>query len=162
MQMPDAAMAMDTGGFVGVRLGRAMTFDARHDVRVTFAAGVFGNPAVAFCDLDVIGIVAGGEIERMPETVLRLGRILADEIRRRMTVIACRHAAMAGIDPAIVLLLHDVAIHARLGIVREVGRALGIDESVSAHAEGQAHRRAQHYARYGCALHRQREVPRQP
>ena len=122
--------------------------------RVTLAARVVGDLLIARRDLDGVGIIAAREIERVPETVLRLGGILTNEIRGRVTIIAGRHAAMARLDPAIVLFLHDVTVHASLGIVGEIRRALRVDERVSAHPEREAQSSAQNDASDGRTFHR--------
>ena len=41
---------------------------------------------------------------------------------------------MARFDPAVEVVLHDVAVGAGLGIVGEIGRAFGVHERVSAEA----------------------------
>ena len=153
MQVSDVAMTTDTGRGVGGGMFGRRPFDGFRNVCVTFATGFVGNFLVSFGDLNGVGIIAGGEIERVPETVLRLGGILAHKIRRGVTIVAGRHTPMARLDPAIVLLLHDVAIHARLGIVGEIRRALGVDEGVSTHAKRESHYRAKNNSSDGFAFH---------
>ena len=55
----------------------------------------------------------GGEIEGVPEAVPRLGVVLPDEVVRHVAVVAHRHRAVAGLQPAVVLFVHDVAVGAR-------------------------------------------------
>ena len=69
-------------------------FASFHDACVTFAAGIVGNLAISLRDLNRIGIIASGKIERMPKTVQRLRGIFADKIVRRMAIIADRYTAM--------------------------------------------------------------------
>ena len=56
-----------------------------------------------------------------------------------MAIVAGRDRAMAGFNPAIEVVLHDVAVGAGTGIVPEIRSALGVDEGVTT----EAHRRSQ-------------------
>src|SRR5687767_8279299 len=55
-----------------------------------------------------------------------------------MTIVANRDCAMTRLDPAVVILRHDVAVCAGGWIVGQVGRALRIDKSISSYADCQA------------------------
>lgn len=110
---------------------RGHGFDVMHDVVMTFAAGVFRDPPAAFLDLDRIVKFAGGEGERVKETVLGLGEILGNEPGRGVAIVAGCDRVMAGIVPAIEMILHNVAIGAGIGIVPEVRSSLGINECVT-------------------------------
>src|SRR5690606_15296283 len=77
-----------------------MAFDGFDDVGMAFPARVFGDAAVAFGDLDGVGVVADGKVEGMPEAVLRLGGVFSDETGGRVAVVAGGDAAMAALDPA--------------------------------------------------------------
>lgn len=142
MEMTDAAVTAKARGLI---VFTAVTFDRLNDVRMAMAAGGFSDLAVALGDLDRIGILAGREIKRMPEPVLCLGRVFADQIVWRVTIVACGNTAMAALDPAIVLFLHHMAIRAGLRIVGEIRRALRVDESVCSDAQGQSHSYAERY-----------------
>src|SRR5262245_32381067 len=72
----------------------------------------------------------------MPEAVRCLGCILADEVRRRVATIAGRNRAMGRFEPAVELLLHDMAVGAGRRVVGEVGPTLGIGESINTDANG--------------------------
>jgi hypothetical protein len=74
----------------------------------------------------------------MPEAVGCLGCILADEVCRRVTAIAARHRAMRRLEPAVELLLHDMAVGAGRRIVSKVGPALGVGEGIGANPDGNA------------------------
>ena len=54
-----------------------------------------------------------------------------------MAIVAGSDGAVARLDPARKVSLHDVAVRARLRVVREVGPTLCVDESVDADADGQ-------------------------
>src|ERR1043166_2963057 len=109
--------------------------DGLHDGRVTVAARALGHVAVARGDLDRLGKAAGGEVERVPEPVEGFRPVLAGEARRRVAVVARGDRAVAARDPAVVLLAHDVAVHARARVVGQVRGALGVDERVATDAE---------------------------
>jgi hypothetical protein len=74
----------------------------------------------------------------MEETVAGLYRVLANEVVRRVAVIAGGRGVMAGLDPAIILRVHHMAVGAGAGIVGKVGVAFSIDKSVSADAKRDA------------------------
>jgi hypothetical protein len=47
---------------------------------------------------------------------------------RRVAVVAYRYLPVARLDPAVVLLVHDVAVGAGTGVVREIRRPASVDE----------------------------------
>jgi len=91
--------------------------DFCRDVLVTPAAGVLGNSVVELGDLNRVGIVATGEIKGMPETVIGLHRIFANEVVRGVAIVAGGRRMMARLHPGFVLCLHDVTVGTSLGIV---------------------------------------------
>src|SRR5262245_17399077 len=72
----------------------------------------------------------------MPEPVRCLGCIFADEICRSVAAVAGGNRAMRRLEPAVELLLHDMAVSAGRRIIREVGPTLGIGEGIDADANG--------------------------
>ena len=148
-------MAVNAGGFVAFGPGQVVAFDGFGDFRVTLSAGLIGNLPVAFRDLDRVGIISDGEVEGVPESVFGLGLVFAKKIVRRVAIIARGDAAMARVDPAVILILHDVTIDAGLRIVGEIRRALRINEGVSADPQREAEDRSQHQAGFSGALHLQ-------
>src|SRR5262249_19200205 len=72
----------------------------------------------------------------MPEPVRCLGCIFADEICRGVAAVAGGNRAMRRLEPAVELLLHDMAVSAGRRIIREVGPPLGIGEGIDADANG--------------------------
>ena len=113
-------------------------FDSINNFLMTGTASLLGDVPAVGLDLNIILVAAGGEKKRMPETVRSLGEIFADEICRSMTAIAGRNCAMRRFDPAIKLLLHDMAVGAGRRIVSEVGPTLGIGKGVRADTDGDA------------------------
>ena len=112
--------------------------DSGGDVLMTATARVFRNFVIEAGDLNRVGISAAGEIKGVPETVIGFYRVFADDIVRRVAIVAGGDGVMAGLQPGIVLRPHHMAVGAGLGIVREIGITLGIDEGIGAKAEGQA------------------------
>jgi hypothetical protein len=102
-----------------------------HDVFVTAKAVSLGDLAVARKNPDRLVERSGREIERVPEAVADLRRVLSDEIVRCVAVVAHGDRTMAALYPAVELFAHDVAVRARAGIVREIGVAPCIDEGVA-------------------------------
>src|SRR5206468_2658 len=68
----------------------------------------------------------------VPEAVLSLDQILGDQVMGYMAVIAGGVGVMTGLLPAVVLVAHDVAVDARLGVVAQVRKALGVVDGVGA------------------------------
>ena len=118
--------------------------DIVDDVLMTFAAGVFRDTPAAFLDLDRLVKFVRRERERMKKAVLRFREILRNEPRRRVAIVARRDRAMAGFNPGIEMVLHDVAVGAGAGIVAEIRAAFGIDERVTAEAHRRAERERDH------------------
>lgn len=119
------------------------SFNGVHDFLMTFPAGFFGDCKAVFGNAYVVFEPTGGEVIRMPESVAGLGHVLADELRRRVTVVANGGVAMAGLQPRAVLVVHNVAVGARRGIVGHVRIAARVNECIRADADGQADRHAE-------------------
>lgn len=119
------------------------TFNRVHDFLMTLSTGFFGDLKAVFGNAYVVFEPTGGEIVRMPESVARLGHVLADELRRRVTVVADSSVTMTGLQPSAVLVVHDVAVRARRGIVGHVRIAARVNEGIRADADGQADRHAE-------------------
>src|SRR5579862_3005484 len=110
--MPGLERSAD-GGMVAARAGGG-------DVFVAAAAGVFGDPVIELGDLDGVGIPASREVERMPETVVGLHRICAEDVVGRVAIVTGGGGVVARFQPGIVLGTHHMAIGAGGGIVGEV------------------------------------------
>ena len=127
--------------------GRAHRLD---DGLVAAAAVRLGDRPAGRQRADWLGERAGGEVERMPEAVAGLRRILGHERVGHVTVVAHGDRAMAALDPAVVLLVHDVAVRAGPRVVGHVGPASRVGERVGAEAErGSEHRHDNHNRRVG-------------
>src|SRR5688572_27860897 len=97
---------------------------------MTFPAGFLGDLKAVFGNADVVFEPTGGEVVRMPESVARLGHVLANELRRRVAVVADRCVAMTGLQPTAVMLVHDVTVRAGGGIVGQVRIPLRVNKCV--------------------------------
>src|SRR5687767_6258531 len=132
-----------THGSVTAHARHSLPFSAamvhlRDDVFVAMATRAFGDVVVARRDAQRIGIASGREIEGVPEPVRRLRRVFADERMWRVTVVADGNLTVTGLHPRREVLLHDVAVGARRGIVGEIRRAPRIPERERAQAENDA------------------------
>ena len=127
--MTDIGVASNAGKLLA---GTAHRVDVVHDILMTFAAGVLRHTLAAQLHTNGIVKTAGSEGERMKKTVIGFGEILSEQVGRRVAIIARRDRAMAGFDPAVEMILHDMAIGACRRIIAQVRRAFCIDESVSA------------------------------
>jgi hypothetical protein len=76
------------------------------------------------------------------ETVAGFDGVFADEIVGRVAIVAGGGGMMAGFDPGVVLRAHRMAVGTSIGIIQEVGIALGIDESVGAYPKNSANKNA--------------------
>src|SRR5208282_6852996 len=104
--------------------------DFRRNVFVTAAAGILRHLVVELGDLDGVGIASAGEVERVPESIVRFYGILADDVMGRMAVVARSCGVMARLQPSFILCLHHMTVGARLGIIGQVGIPFGVEESV--------------------------------
>ena len=119
---------------------------------MAITAGLLGDLPAVRLDLNIVLVAADGEEKRMPEAVGRLGRILADKVCRSVAAIAGRHRAVRRLEPAVELLLHNVAVGAGRRIVSQIGPTLGIGKSVGADADGDADYHAEQDALDGARL----------
>src|SRR5688572_8360467 len=111
-----AARALDaTSPAVSVR-----GIDRHGDFVVALAARALSDCMIARRDAKRIGVTPRREIERMPEAVLRFGDVLRHQARWRVAVVADRDRTMAAARPGIEMILHHVAVRARLRIVCEI------------------------------------------
>ena len=110
---------------------------------MTFPAGFFGDLKAVFGNAYVVFEPTGGEVVRMPESVARLGHVLADELRRRVAVVADGCVAMTGLQPPAVLLVHDVTVRTGRGIVCQVRIPLGVNKRVGSDTDGKSQRHAE-------------------
>ena len=112
--MTDIGVAADAGKSFARPAHR---IDVMHDILMTFAAGILRHALAAWLHADGIVKMARSEGERMKKNVIRLSKILSDNVGRRVAIVARRGGAMTGFDPTIEVVLHDVAIGARSRIV---------------------------------------------
>jgi hypothetical protein len=108
------------------------------------SARLLGDLSVSLRDLDRFVESAEREVVRMPKTVPSLRRILSDHIRRRVAVVTGSYRFMARFQPAIVLVVHYVAVSTGGRIVAQIGCTFAIPERVQTNA----HRKAKPNAHY--------------
>src|SRR4051812_26799217 len=139
--VPDVPVAFEAGELLRCA-GLAGVIDRRRQLRMAAAAGSLGDGAVARSDLDRLLEAAGGEGEGVVPAVQRLGEPLPGEVVRGVAIVADRDGVVAGAGPPLELLAHDVAVHARLRVVGQIGAAARVGEGEAAdadqHAEGEA------------------------
>jgi len=150
--MTDCAVTTDARQLPFVRSMDA--FDSFHNLLMALAARRFGDGVVARGDLQRVWEASGGETERMPEAVGSLRRVLRDEARRRVTVVADGDRTVARLQPAVEVLLHDVAVGARRRVIRHVGPALGVEKRVAADPDHDAERYADKNSLKSSQVHR--------
>src|SRR5688572_28923945 len=89
------------------------------DLRMAMVTCAFSHPAIALGNAKRVGIPAGGEVERVPDPVPALHHVFADDVMRRVTIVAGCDGMMAAFHPRGVVFAHDVAVGARCRIVGE-------------------------------------------
>src|SRR5687767_13573802 len=139
--MPYRTMAPNTTYWRVLRF-RVRAFNSVHDFLMTFPAGFFGDLKAVLGNAYVVFEPTGGEVVRMPESVARLGHVLADELRRRVAVVADGCVAMTRLQPAAVLLVHDVTVRAGRGIVCHVRIPFRVNKRVGSDTDGKSQRDA--------------------
>ena len=133
-------VAADAGDFLSLDLSmRGNVFD---NLFVAVEACFFRDAAVARFDANGVWKFAGSESERMPETVIGFHPVFAEEIVWSVTIVAGGNRPMAGLDPGIEMILHDVAIGAGFGIAGEVRATLGVNKSERTNSAGDTDRSA--------------------
>jgi hypothetical protein len=131
--MADAAVALNAINFVSA----AMTGDLADELAMAAETILLHNHSAAGPHLDRLVKVLEGKPVGMPEAVFSFGQVFSDNVMGHMAGVAGGEVFVAGFDPAIELLTHDMAIHTGFGIIRKVGRALRVDKGVTAEANGQ-------------------------
>ncbi len=74
----------------------------------------------------------------MPKTVGGFNGVFAENIVRRVTVVASGDGVMARFLPAVILLLHNVAIGARVRIIAHIRITLRINKRIKADSDSKA------------------------
>ena len=85
------------------------------NITMTMPARPFGDPLVGRTDLYIIREPTGGKGQRMMKAIGCFHQIFAKEIVGRMAVVADRNVLMAGLNPTVQILLHDVTVGAGFG-----------------------------------------------
>ena len=114
-----------------------------HKILVARDAGALRDPFVAGFDLDRILVATEREGERMEESVVGFGDPFADRVMRQMAVVADRHVVVAAFLPRVHVVLHDVAIDARLRVIAEVAGAFAVSKGERAHSGQNAEQRCE-------------------
>ena len=104
-------------------LCRGTVIDGLGYLLVTVTASRFRDFMVALRNAQRIGEVARCEVERVPETVTRLGHVLADQVMLGVAVVADGHGMVRRLGPGGIMLGHDVAVGAGGRIVGQIGCA---------------------------------------
>lgn len=111
--------------------------DVMHRPGMAITTDSFRHCATASLHLNRLVEIAGGKGIRMPESMVDLGPILPHKVVWRMAVVAGGDRVVARLHPTIQMVLHDVAVRARVGIVRQVRPTARVDEGVAADTERQ-------------------------
>ena len=154
MQMSNGTMAPYARGFIAVVCRRVRPVYRLCQLGVTLVARLFGYGQIARADLDGFVETARREIEGMPKAIRRLGGVFADQARWRVAIVAGRHRTMRRFQPAVILLVHHMAIGARSRVVSQIRSAFGVNKGVNAHARSQAHQRRQNQSAKNTDVHK--------
>lgn len=96
---------------------------------VTFDAGALCHATVARLDADGLVKVVEGEGEGMEKPVVRLRDPFADGMMGKVAIDADRGCVMTRVLPRVVIVLHDVAVHARSGVAAQITGTVSVTES---------------------------------
>src|SRR5947208_9459877 len=96
---------------------RGHGFDVVHNVLMTFSACVFRDAQAPSFYLNWLMKVVRGERQRMKKSVISFRVVLGNESGRCMAIVTGGNGAMTGFDPAVEMVLHDVAVSAGPRIV---------------------------------------------
>jgi hypothetical protein len=127
--MPHVAVAPDARDLFKVACLARDRYRFDH-LLVAVTARLFRHVAVALGYLYRLMETARGEIIRMPETVRGLCVIFPDEVVRRVAVVAGGDGVMARFLPAVILLVHHVAVGARARIVAQIRVPFSVNKRV--------------------------------
>jgi len=111
---------------------------SRDEAFVTANAVTLYDSTIARGDLDRLLEVLEGERHRVPEAVVRLRDPLGQAVRGQMTLDTGGGVPVPALQPRVVLLVHDVAVHTRPRIGRQVRKAPGVHEREAAETRGNA------------------------
>lgn len=111
-----------------------VTSDFRYEAGVTAKAVLLHDRAAGLFHLNGFVEVLKREAFAVAIAVLGFGVVFAEEVLRSVAVIAGGDCMMRAFEPAIVLLVHYVAVDAGIGVVGKIGQPLCEIEGVTAHA----------------------------
>ena len=136
--VPDAVVAADARHRLA--LASRTVGGLIDEVAMAVEAGRLGDLTIVLADLDILRIVLKGELQRVPEAVVRLVDVLVDDIVvRRVTGVAGGHIMVAAPLPGLVLFLHGVAVRAGGRIIAEVAGDARVLEGEDAYPQEDAH-----------------------
>jgi len=140
MHVADRSMTADARDFF-FAIG-AVCGDRCRKIGVTMSARRLGHLQIAPRDLYRFVKIIKSKIIRVPKTVRRFCRVLADRLVRRVTVVARRDPLVTRFLPTGVLLVHNVTIRTRDRVVAQVRVALCVNKREQTNADGGADRDA--------------------
>jgi hypothetical protein len=129
-------------GLLAFRI-RVGAFDSLHDFLMTLPAGLFSHFTTAGGDVDVVLEPTRREIVGVPETVACFGGVLCDETWRSVAVVADGDGTVTRLNPAVELVLHDVAVYTCFSIVGHVRITAGVDERIRTDTQQHTYRDSQ-------------------
>jgi hypothetical protein len=109
--------------------GTAMS-DFLNHLSMALNAVVLQNGSVLAVNANRLVEVLQGKPLGVPEAVLCLGEILANKVVGQMAIHATGYSMMTGLLPAIVLLAHDMAVHAGFGVAAEITQPFAVIDGV--------------------------------
>ncbi len=112
----------------GILPHRGMVY-LRNHLAVAIPARPFRHLPVPLGDLNRLVKIPGREGVRMEVAVHCLGHVFHREVVGGVAVVTRGDLPVAGLQPAVILLVHHVAVGARLRVVREIRTPARVDES---------------------------------
>ena len=122
-------MAVHTGHGLVLLLLVGIYFNREQGMRqfrVASKATVLRDNFVARFDLNGFVVALESKGERMEEPIVRLCDPLSDGVVGKVTVVANGHMVMAAVLPSVVIILHNMAIHAGFRRIAEIAGPFAI------------------------------------
>jgi hypothetical protein len=125
-RMPHMTVAVDARQHLAARLLGQHLMD---EIRMAAQASILSDPAVSRFDLNRLVEVLQGKSQRVEESIVGLGYPLACKMVREMTIVTDGDMMVTGIQPRVVVILHDVTIGTCQWIVAQIAAALTVTKS---------------------------------
>ena len=131
MRVANVAVAVHAGEHLAAIVCRQHLVN---DCCVAIHASSLCHTPITRLDLNRLVEVFQRERQRVKKAVVGFRYQFANFVVGQVAIVANRHMTMAGLQPGIVMSLHDVAISTSRRIIAQIARAFAITEREQSHA----------------------------